>query len=153
MTGTASGSGAALTSAGDPRITPLGRWLRKTKVDELPQLLNVLWGDMSLVGPRPEVPQYTAHYNERQKQVLRVKPGITGPAATTYIDEEQLLAGQPDKETFYLRTILPTKLEYDIAYCERVCFREDLRLIWETFAKVCQRIAPFGKPLLRAPEN
>jgi len=153
MVGTAIGRSTALTAEGDPRITPLGRWLRKTKVDELPQLLNVLWGDMSLVGPRPEVPQYTARYDKKQKRVLLVKPGITGPAATNYIDEEQLLAGQSDKESFYVNTILPAKLEYDLAYCEEVCFPGDLRLIWSTFAKVCQRIAGFGKPLVRAPEN
>jgi lipopolysaccharide/colanic/teichoic acid biosynthesis glycosyltransferase len=107
---------------------------------------------MSLVGPRPEVPEYTARYTDRQRQILRVKPGITGPAANNYIDEEHLLAGQPDKEAFYLRTILPAKLEYDIAYCDRVQFRGDLLLILQTFAKVCFRFVEPRKPLPR-PEN
>src|SRR5689334_6113251 len=136
MTGTSYGSGSLLTAAGDPRITALGRWLRRTKIDELPQLINVMWGDMSLVGPRPEVPEYVAKYNERQRQILRVKPGITGPAANNYIDEELLLAGQRDKEAFYVTTILPAKLEYDIAYSEQVRFREDLLIILETLSKV-----------------
>jgi lipopolysaccharide/colanic/teichoic acid biosynthesis glycosyltransferase len=153
MTGANQGKASLLTAAGDPRITALGGWLRRTKIDELPQLINVLWGDMSLVGPRPEVPEYAARYTDRQREVLRVKPGITGPAANNYINEEQLLAGQPDKEAFYLRTILPAKLEHDIAYCERVQFRRDLLLILETFAKICHRFVESAKPLLRAPEN
>src|SRR5215467_14124175 len=129
MTGTSYGNGSLLTAAGDPRITPLGRWLRRTKIDEFPQLINVVCGDMSLVGPRPEVSEYVALYTERQREVLRVKPGITGPAANDYIDEELLLAGQPDKEAFYVSTILPAKLEYDIAYSKRVRFRDDLLII------------------------
>lgn len=153
MTGTSGGRGSSLTAARDPRITALGRWLRRTKIDELPQLMNVLYGNMSLVGPRPEVPEYTARYTDRQRKILRAKPGITGPAANNYIDEEHLLAGQSDKETFYLRTILPAKLEHDIAYCERVQFRGDLLIILETFAKVCGRFLGPAKTPLEAPEN
>lgn len=146
-------SGSALTAAGDPRITTLGRWLRRTKIDELPQLINVLWGDMSLVGPRPEVPEYTASYTDRQRQIFKVKPGITGPAANNYIDEEQLLAGHADKEIFYLRTILPVKLEYDIAYCGGVRFRKDLLILLKTFTKVSSRFVVPGKLPPRMPEN
>lgn len=153
MTAESRGRGSLLTAAGDARITALGRWLRKTKIDELPQLINVVWGDMSLVGPRPEVPEYVAQYTERQRQILRVKPGITGPAANNYIDEEKLLAGQIDKEAFYLARILPAKLEYDIAYCERVGFREDLLVILETFTKVCGRFLEAAKPPIRAPQG
>lgn len=153
MKGEGRGRGALLTAAGDPRITALGRWLRKTKIDELPQLINVLLGNMSLVGPRPEVPQYVAHYTERQKQILRVKPGITGPAANNYIDEEQLLACRSDKEAFYLTSILPAKLEHDMAYSKRVEFREDLRIIFETLAKVCGRLFWPAKPPLQAPQS
>lgn len=153
MTVESRGRGSLLTAAGDARITALGRWLRKTKIDELPQLINVVWGDMSLVGPRPEVPEYVARYTERQRQILGVKPGITGPAANSYIDEEQLLAGQIDKEAFYLAHILPPKLEFDITYCERIRFREDLLVIFETFTKVCGRFLEAAKPPIRAPQG
>lgn len=153
MTAEGRGRGSLLTAAGDARITALGRWLRKTKIDELPQLVNVVWGDMSLVGPRPEVPEYVSQYTERQRQILREKPGITGPAANNYIDEEQLLAGQTDKEAFYLARILPAKLECDIAYCKRVGFRQDLLVIFETLTKVCDRLLEAAKPPIRAPQG
>ncbi len=131
-------AGSSLTAAGDPRITPLGAWLRKTKIDELPQLFNVFLGDMSLVGPRPEVPEYTAGYTERQKRVFAAKPGVTGPSINVY--EEELLARQFDKESFYLKTILPAKLEIDIQYAESVTFRGDLKLILATFPKIFGRL-------------
>jgi lipopolysaccharide/colanic/teichoic acid biosynthesis glycosyltransferase len=140
-----SGSGPLLTAEGDPRITPFGKWLRKSKVDELPQLINVLLGDMSIVGPRPEVPRYVGKYTDRQKTILLVKPGITGPSVNVY--EEQLLGGHLDKETFYLTTILPAKLEIDIAYCESVSFMEDVRLIFQTFWKIFMRLMEIPKPL------
>jgi len=142
-----SGSGPLLTAEGDSRITPFGKWLRKSKVDELPQLINVLSGDMSLVGPRPEVPRYAGEYTDRQKKILLVKPGITGPSANVY--EEQLLGGHLDKESFYLTTILPAKLEIDIVYCESVSFTEDLRLILQTFWKIFVRMMELQKPLQR----
>lgn len=132
-------SAPLVTAAGDPRITPVGRWLRKTRVDELPQLFNVLVGDMSLVGPRPEVPRYTAKYNERQKQIFIAKPGITG--LSIIMDEEELMADQPDTEEFYLKTIMPAKLEIDIAYTENIRFSEDLRCLWFTVAGLLVRTA------------
>jgi len=128
------GKGTLLTAAGDPRVTPLGHLLRKTKLDELPQLWNVLRGDMSLVGPRPEVPVYTALYNPRQKQVLAAKPGITGPSIV--LGEEELLAAHADKDDFYLSTILPAKLEIDFAYCQKVEFLSDLKLLFLTFSRL-----------------
>lgn len=140
-------SGPLLTAEGDARITPFGKWLRKSKVDELPQLINVLLGDMSLVGPRPEVPRYAREYTGRQKKILLVKPGITGPSANVY--EEQLLSGHLDKETFYLTAILPAKLEIDIAYSESVSFTEDVRLILQTFWKIFVRMTELQKPLQR----
>ncbi len=127
-----------LTASGDPRVTRVGRWLRATKVDELAQLFNVLKGEMSLVGPRPEIPEYVAAYTERQKQVLAMKPGITGPAAR--MDEEELLAGQLDQSRFYLTVILPAKLNTDLAYCENVRCSTDLKLIFRTIAKVAAKI-------------
>ena len=141
--------GPCVTADGDPRITSVGRWLRKTKVDELPQLINVLAGEMSLVGPRPEVPQYTAAYTERQKRVFLAKPGVTGPAAIAYVQEEEILGNRVDRERFYVTTVLPAKLEIDLAYCENVRFLEDLKLLFLTIARV------FGvrRPLPRAAEN
>lgn len=128
--------GLRITAGGDPRITSSGKWLRKLKLDELPQLLNVLKGDMSLVGPRAEVPEYLIHYDSDQLKVLEVKPGITGLAALTFIDEERILAGHPDKETFYIHTLIPLKLELDLSYCQRVTFLNDLRLILSTLRKL-----------------
>jgi lipopolysaccharide/colanic/teichoic acid biosynthesis glycosyltransferase len=139
MKATTSDAGSLLTAAGDSRITPLGRWLRETKIDELPQLLNVLTGDMSLVGPRPEVPLYTASYSEPQKKVFAERPGITGPSII--FDEEELMAGRPDKEGFYVTEILPKKLEIDLAYCADICLTKDLRLLFLTFARLSQRTA------------
>ena len=132
--------GSLLTAAGDPRITPLGHWLRKTKIDELPQLWNVLAGDMSLVGPRPEVPLYTSQYNPSQKRVLEVKPGITSPQIN--FDEEALMASRSDKEEFYLAEILPAKLESDLAYCENIRFLADVKILFFTVSQLFLR--PFG---------
>ncbi|HXA00143.1 MAG TPA: sugar transferase [Candidatus Dormibacteraeota bacterium] len=129
-----SGSGSLLTAAGDPRITGLGRWLRKTKVDELPQILNVLAGDMSLVGPRPEVAIYISNYTAVQKEVFTARPGITGPSII--LNEEQLMAGQADKERFYLTTILPAKLQVDLDYCSNITFSGDLYILFLTFGQL-----------------
>ncbi len=144
---TGASKGSFLTASGDPRITPLGAWLRKTKIDELPQLINVLLGDMSLVGPRPEVPEYTADYTEHQKRVFLAKPGITGPSINVY--EEELLARQLDKEAFYLKTILPVKLEVDIGYAERLSFHGDLKLILATLLKIFIRLRDLFRSRVR----
>jgi lipopolysaccharide/colanic/teichoic acid biosynthesis glycosyltransferase len=153
MTTTGEGNGPLLTAAGDSRITPLGRLLRKMKADELPQLINVLAGEMSLVGPRPEVPEFTAAYSGAQKKVFLVRPGITGPAANDYVHEEELLASKLDKESFYVSTILPAKLEMDLSYCENVRFFEDLKIIFATLANVFLRAAELAKPMLSATGN
>ncbi len=116
-----SSADSLLTASGDSRITSVGRFLRSAKIDELSQLFNVLAGDMSLVGPRPEVPKYVAVYTEEQQRVLSVKPGVTGPAANML--EEELLAGQTDTEQFYLTTVLPAKLRIDCDYCENVSLK------------------------------
>jgi len=139
--------GALLTAAGDSRITPVGRMLRKTKIDELPQLINVLVGEMSLVGPRPEVPKYVSSYTQRQKSVLLAKPGVTGPTANRYIREEDLLAQQLDREAFYVNVLLPDKLEMDLQYCKRITFSHDLKLMFTTFANIFVTIAQLDKPL------
>jgi len=126
--------GSPLTAMGDPRITHLGMWLRRTKVDELPQLWNVVRGDMSLVGPRPEVPLFVAQYSDRQRAVLCARPGITEPEINVY--EEEVLAGHADKEQFYLNTLLPAKLETDLAYVSDIRFSSDLAVLFQTFKKL-----------------
>ncbi len=108
--------GVPLTRDQDPRITRIGRFLRKTKLDELPQLWNVLVGDMSLVGPRPEVPRYVELYTPEQREVLNSKPGITDLATMMFRDEEALLQGATDVEQFYIQHCLPKKIELNLKY-------------------------------------
>ena len=127
--------GPGITAAGDARITRVGRFLRRAKLDELPQLLNVLLGDMSLVGPRPEDPRYVAFYTPEQRRVLSVRPGITSPASLAYRHEEQMLAGE-DWETHYRTRVLPDKLALDLAYLARRTLLSDLALILRTLAAV-----------------
>ena len=134
-----------LTASRDSRITRVGRWLRSSKVDELAQLFNVVTGEMSLVGPRPEVPKYVATYSDTQRQVLSVRPGVTGPAANMF--EEELLAGHADKEQFYVTSVLPAKLAIDCAYCDNVTLAGDLRLICSTLMKVVRRIGELCRPV------
>lgn len=108
--------GPGITIAKDPRVTTVGRFLRRTKLDELPQVLNVLKGDMSLVGPRPEDPRYVALYSDEQRKVLRVRPGLVGPGTIAYRDEADLMTSMSDADEVYMRDIAPRKLEIDIAY-------------------------------------
>lgn len=116
----------------DPRITPVGYFLRKSKLDELLQLWNVLVGDMSLVGPRPEVPKYVAMYTPEQLAVLSVRPGITGPASLRYIDENELLARSADPERTYIEEVMPAKLAVDLRYVQERSFAGDLVILWRT---------------------
>lgn len=125
-------AGASVTQAGDPRVTRVGRWLRKTKLDELPQLWNVFTGDMSLVGPRPEVPQYVARYNAEQKRVLELRPGITDLATLLYLNEEELLRGRPDVERVYLEEVMPRKIQLTLAYAAGANLWEDTKVILRT---------------------
>lgn len=129
--------GAAITAQNDPRVTKIGRFLRKTKLDELPQLFNVLKGDMSLVGPRPEDPSYVALYTEEQKKILNVRPGITSAASLAYRHEEQLLSGL-DWETTYKTQVMPAKLAIDLEYLSRRTFWADLELIFKTIKSMVQ---------------
>ena len=124
--------GPKITASGDRRITRVGGFLRRTKLDELPQLFNVLRHEMSLVGPRPEVPEYTLKYSLAERKILDVKPGITGPASLAHINEEQLLASRTDKEHFYVTTIMRRKLQLDLAYCRNISFSEDLKSVLKT---------------------
>lgn len=132
------GAGLQITAAGDPRITPLGAWLRKTKIDELPQLFNVLRGEMSLVGPRPEVPRFTAHYNQQQLQVLNARPGITGLSADIY--EEEILAQSTDHEAFYIEQVMPEKLATDLSYCRNITLSTDVHILLATFVTLLKRV-------------
>ena len=127
--------GPGITATGDARVTRAGRALRRTKIDELPQLLNVLSGDMSLVGPRPEDPRYVALYTPEQRRVLAVRPGITSAASLAYRHEEQLLAG-PDWETVYREQVLPAKLAIDLDYLAQRSLWSDLGLIVRTIGSM-----------------
>ena len=129
--------GCQLTVGGDPRITRAGRFLRRAKLDELPQLLNVLEGTMSLVGPRPEVPRYVDRYPPTVRQiVLSVAPGVTDLAAILFKDENDVLGLAPDPERAYVETILPVKLEYYQRYVRERSFWLDLRIIFRTLAAI-----------------
>jgi lipopolysaccharide/colanic/teichoic acid biosynthesis glycosyltransferase len=128
-------AGPGITASGDRRITPVGRILRRTKLDELPQLLNVLVGDMSLVGPRPEDPRYVALYSREQRRVLRVRPGITSAASLAYRNEEEILSG-PDWETRYRTEVMPTKLRIDLDYLDRRSVISDIGIIVRTLKAV-----------------
>ena len=125
-------NGSAITVAGDRRVTPFGKFLRRSKLDELPQLWNVFRGEMSLVGPRPEVPAYVAHYTPEQRVVLSVRPGITDPSSLAYRHEETALDAASDPECFYRTHILPDKLARSSAYLQSVTFSSDLRIILQT---------------------
>jgi lipopolysaccharide/colanic/teichoic acid biosynthesis glycosyltransferase len=116
----------------DLRVTAIGRILRKTKLDELPQLFNVIKGDMSLVGPRPEVQTYIKLYPLEWKQILTVKPGITDPASIEFRNEEEILAAANDPENEYRQNILPTKLKYYKDYVENISFFFDLKIVLKT---------------------
>ncbi len=128
--------GGYVTVEGDQRITPLGRWLRHHKVDELPQLLNVLKGDMSLVGPRPEMRSYVELFRDEYEILLRDRPGITDPAALRFSQEEQLLAAFPEPEEEYVGRVLPEKLRLSLQYAGSRTIRSDLRVVIETVFKV-----------------
>jgi lipopolysaccharide/colanic/teichoic acid biosynthesis glycosyltransferase len=124
--------GRQITVGQDPRITRAGRWMRKTKLDELPQLLNVLAGEMSLVGPRPEVPKYVALYTEAQRQVLDLVPGITDEASIKYRNESCLLARSDDPECLYIEEIMPAKIALNLSYAQRATTLRDVGVIIRT---------------------
>lgn len=128
--------GQLTVGAADSRITPSGLFIRKYKVDELPQLLNVLIGDMSLVGPRPEVPRYVAMYNAEQRRVLEVRPGITDFASIEYVNENELLAKAADPEKMYIEEIMPAKLKLNLKYIQEQGLATDLSIIFNTLRKI-----------------
>ena len=129
-------AGLKISTSRDTRITPVGRVLRKTKLDELPQLWNVLKGDMSFVGPRPEVREYTDLYTPEQRQVLMVRPGVTGLASIRYRNENEHLTASSDPNRTYIDEVMPAKLALDLKYIPRACVSYDIKLIWETLVTV-----------------
>ena len=120
----------------DPRVTGIGYFLRKYKLDELPQLINVLVGDMSLVGPRPEVRKYVDLYSKEQLHVLDVQPGITDYASIEYSNENELLAKSADPEKTYIEEVMPAKLKLNMKYIEEKSLRTDLKIIFRTIGKI-----------------
>src|SRR4051794_11793955 len=128
-------AGTLITAAGDARITPVGRLLRASKLDELPQLLNVLSGVMSLVGPRPEDPAYVDRYTEQERLILEWKPGITSPASIEYRHEEEMLQSEPNLEAAYAK-VAAAKLQLDLAYFPTSSLRTDLAVIIRTIRSI-----------------
>lgn len=135
-----SDKGSLITVGGrDPRVTRSGYYIRKYKLDELPQLINVLKGDMSIVGPRPEVRRYVDLYTKEQLRVLTVKPGITDIASIKYRNENELLEKAEDPNKVYIETIMPDKLKYNLEYIDKQSFLFDIQLIFKTFKEVIMK--------------
>lgn len=128
--------GGQLTVGADPRVTKVGRFIRAWKLDELPQLINVVKGEMDLVGPRPEVPKYVALYDEEQRQVLSVRPGITDPASVEFRNESELMADHPDPEKLYVEELMPRKLAINLAYLRNRTLASDIGVIMSTLMAV-----------------
>jgi lipopolysaccharide/colanic/teichoic acid biosynthesis glycosyltransferase len=140
--------GVQITATDDERTTRAGRVLRRTKLDELPELWNVLKGDMALVGPRPEVPRYVNLENPAWRQVLAARPGLTDPVTISLRDEEELLAMvSGDRESFYLKHLQPVKLKGYLEYLQRRSWLTDARVLWDTCLTFILRRSP--KELLR----
>ena len=120
----------------DPRITKIGYFLRKYKLDEFPQFLNVIKGDMSIVGPRPEVREYVDLYNVEQKKILNVRPGITDLASLEYYNENALLGESENPQKTYIEEVMPAKLELNRKYLENPTVGADIKIMWKTFLKM-----------------
>jgi lipopolysaccharide/colanic/teichoic acid biosynthesis glycosyltransferase len=130
--------GGPTTGTNDPRVTPVGRILRRTKLDELPQFLNVLSGNMSLVGPRPEVPEYTSRYQGDELLILAMRPGITDYASIEFADLDDQV-GRHDPDTYFRQHILPRKNELRVKYIKNWTLNEDMNILWCTFVRVVRR--------------
>lgn len=125
-----------LTVGNDSRVTKVGRLIRRFKLDEVPQLINILKGEMSVVGPRPEVPKYVAMYSVNQRQVLTVLPGLTDYASIEYLDEQKVLGAAADPEKTYIEEVMPAKLALNLKYIEDQSFWLDIKLIFRTIGKI-----------------
>jgi lipopolysaccharide/colanic/teichoic acid biosynthesis glycosyltransferase len=128
--------GPAVTKDGDQRITKIGKFLRKTKLDELPQIWNVIRGDMSIVGPRPEVEKYIQYYKDDYKEILKFKPGITDYATIKYRSEEEILSKYNDTESAYIKYVLPEKIKLYKTYIKKISFLTDLKIIFWTLWRI-----------------
>jgi lipopolysaccharide/colanic/teichoic acid biosynthesis glycosyltransferase len=129
-------SGKLTVGMRDARITKIGYFIRKFKLDEFPQFINVLKGEMSIVGPRPEVPEYVNLYTEEQRKILRVKPGITDYASLEYFTENELLAKSEDPVKTYIEEVMPAKIKLNEKYLNNPVLSEDLKIMWLTFKKI-----------------
>jgi len=132
----AAANSSLITIGADRRITRSGRLLRKYKLDELPQLFNVIRGEMSLVGPRPEVPRYVELYTEDQRRILALKPGVTSPASIAFSDESELLARQEDPENFYRAQLMPAKIREDLSYAKQATIFSDCAMVAKTLFRL-----------------
>ena len=128
--------GSKITIGKDPRITKIGAFIRKYKIDELPQLFNIVKGEMSVVGPRPEVKQYVDLYSDEQLKVLSVKPGLTDFASIKYFKEQEILGQSDDPQSMYVNEIMPAKLTLNLAYVKEMSFSTDLIIILKTVFKI-----------------
>lgn len=125
-----------LTVGNDSRVTAVGKFIRKTKIDEFPQLINIIKGDMSVVGPRPEVPKYVALYKDEQKKVLSVRPGLTDLASLKYFDEQEILGKSNDPEKTYIQEVMPEKLRLNLQYVSERSLILDISLIFKTIVRI-----------------
>ncbi|MHB8656861.1 MAG: sugar transferase [Solirubrobacteraceae bacterium] len=141
-------SGGPLTRSDDERFTPIGRFLSSTRLDELPQVLNVLKGQMRLVGPRPEDPGFVAQFSEQYREILDVCPGITGPSQLRFLDEHKLLAGAEDASEAYCREVLPQKIGIDIRYARTRSPAGDLKILARTAALPLRMVLQTAKTRL-----
>ena len=128
--------GKLTVGARDPRVTRVGAFIRKYKLDEFPQFINVLKGEMSVVGPRPEVVEYVRQYSEEQRKVLNYKPGITDLASITYFEENKLLAKSSDPERTYIEEIMPEKIRINLQYQETATVWTDIQVVWRTGIRI-----------------
>jgi lipopolysaccharide/colanic/teichoic acid biosynthesis glycosyltransferase len=131
--------GPAVTKDGDQRITKIGKFLRKTKLDELPQIWNVIRGDMSIVGPRPEVEKYIQYYKDDYKEILKFKPGITDYATIKYRSEEEILSKYNDTESAYIKYVLSEKIKLYKTYIKKISFLTDLKIIFWTLWRIVSK--------------
>lgn len=125
-----------LTIGNDARVTRVGRFIRKFKFDEIPQLINIIKGEMSVVGPRPEVPKYVTMYSEEQLKVLDVLPGLTDYASIEYLNEQEVLGAADDPERVYIQEVMPAKLKLNLKYIEERNFWLDIQLVFKTLFKI-----------------
>ena len=149
MVDRAEAMGTSVTTRNDPRITPLGKILRRMKLDELPQLINVLKGDMSLVGPRPDVPEIVRNYTPGMREIFKIKPGITSEATLHLRDEEDILARVENPDTFYNDVLVPLKIKLSLGHVKRNSFTYDLRILSKT---VCMLTLGKRWPIEEHPE-